>query len=579
MTSPGELPEHALCLEQSDCGAFQRAKQASRRQAQVRFPESLSHSKISEFHCIDCPNWKRQLPNTFVSSARSVDPWTRPFLRLFFSSTFSETRNTTSLFSEDFVNTSAEIRNTDIWSKSDQAFWRARTHLPSRLQWPYQQARVRQLYWSSPIGLCPLFDHHSTPAFLVILSTVISKAFDCLHFTVLSLLSTIIFLCPSAPNWPSDPLPDCVPWRYEKELAIFFFPQLVQSSLNQSHFSPGTSAPHGTFRWCTCQPPHCHRRAVRSGLLRVYGWYFQWVQDSLECSIPSFCPSPFLPVNSKEFQTIKCESGEFRLVSECTSVLSLFQPIFLTGPIRGNLVPTFTPIVPSPFMFHLAWLYGSSLMPLHGLPQLRTSPSEHLFLGVDHCIRSIVTHPSHGSPYDFGNHFIQKGKIHLYPNFRTVIQPRVWYSTHVSSFSSQVCKIIDRNVGPNDPEVVVDHVSDLSSAKHPILFLSFCSSRLTFFLKQEFWMIFFRADAILASSISKNLEVTITLSWARWFQVFHRIDHLHFFDPSLCLRGWIGTSTYLGVELNLSSNTKNVEGVDILSNWSSEIWSLCWSAM
>ena len=32
---------------------------------------------------------------------------------------------------------------------------------------------------------------------------------------------------------------------------------------------------------------------------------------------------------------------------------------------------------------------------------------------------------------------------------------------------------------------------------------AFCSSRLTFFLKQEFWMILFRADATLASSISK----------------------------------------------------------------------------
>ena len=50
-------------------------------------------------------------------------------------------------------------------------------------------------------------------------------------------------------------------------------------------------------------------------------------------------------------------------------------------------------------------------------------------------------------------------------------------------------------------KVVVNHVSYLSSSKKPILFLRVCSSRLTFFLKWEFWMILFRAEAILAPRI------------------------------------------------------------------------------
>ena len=54
-----------------------------------------------------------------------------------------------------------------------------------------------------------------------------------------------------------------------------------------------------------------------------------------------------------------------------------------------------------------------------------------------------------------------------------------------------------------NPEVVVDHVSDLSFSKKPISFWAFYSSRLTFFSKWEFWMILFKAEAILVSSISK----------------------------------------------------------------------------
>ena len=51
----------------------------------------------------------------------------------------------------------------------------------------------------------------------------------------------------------------------------------------------------------------------------------------------------------------------------------------------------------------------------------------------------------------------------------------------------------------SDSKLVVDHEGDLSSLKKP----NFCSLRLTFFLKWEFWMILFKAEAILASSSSK----------------------------------------------------------------------------
>ena len=55
----------------------------------------------------------------------------------------------------------------------------------------------------------------------------------------------------------------------------------------------------------------------------------------------------------------------------------------------------------------------------------------------------------------------------------------------------------------SNSKIVVDHEGDLSSSQKPSSFWAFCSSRLTFFLKWEFWMILFRAEAIFASSISK----------------------------------------------------------------------------
>ena len=55
----------------------------------------------------------------------------------------------------------------------------------------------------------------------------------------------------------------------------------------------------------------------------------------------------------------------------------------------------------------------------------------------------------------------------------------------------------------SDLEVIVDQVSNLSTAKETVLLLGLLSSRLILLLKWELWMILFSADAILASSTSK----------------------------------------------------------------------------
>ena len=55
------------------------------------------------------------------------------------------------------------------------------------------------------------------------------------------------------------------------------------------------------------------------------------------------------------------------------------------------------------------------------------------------------------------------------------------------------------------------------------LFWASCSSRLTFFLNWELWMILFRAEAIFSSNISN-------------FGKFFPINHLHLFDPQHSIR-------------------------------------------
>ena len=53
----------------------------------------------------------------------------------------------------------------------------------------------------------------------------------------------------------------------------------------------------------------------------------------------------------------------------------------------------------------------------------------------------------------------------------------------LKSNSKQVGIILDGIIGSSDPEVLVDQASDLFSAKETVLFLDYCSSRLTLLLK------------------------------------------------------------------------------------------------
>ena len=107
----------------------------------------------------------------------------------------------------------------------------------------------------------------------------------------------------------------------------------------------------------------------------------------------------------------------------------------------------------------------------------------------------------------------------------------------------------------NDPEVIVDQVSDLSSTKETVLFLGFfCSSRLTFLLNWELWMILFSAETILASSSSKfGIEYTASITK---ILIIHWINQLHFFDPLHRFRRKLWTSTYLGLEPYLPTSKR-----------------------
>ena len=82
-------------------------------------------------------------------------------------------------------------------------------------------------------------------------------------------------------------------------------------------------------------------------------------------------------------------------------------------------------------------------------------------------------------------------------------------------------------------------------------FSAFCSSRLTFFLKWKFWMIFFKEEAIFASSISQFGK---SLNWARGVWFIHWIDHFHFFETQQSIRGQIGTNSFLNFESYLPTS-------------------------
>ena len=87
----------------------------------------------------------------------------------------------------------------------------------------------------------------------------------------------------------------------------------------------------------------------------------------------------------------------------------------------------------------------------------------------------------------------------------------------------------------SDSKVVVNYVSDLSSSKKLILFLSF---------------LFLQTDLLFEVGILDGFVQwrSTSRNWSRGFEFIHLIDHLHFFDPLHSLRGKIGTRTRLGFE-------------------------------
>ena len=128
----------------------------------------------------------------------------------------------------------------------------------------------------------------------------------------------------------------------------------------------------------------------------------------------------------------------------------------------------------------------------------------------------------------------------------------------------------------SDSKVVVNHVSDLSSSKKPILFLGFLFLQSDLLFELEFWMILFKAEATLASSISKvgnlstaivrddfnsSTESTITTS------LIHNIESEGKSDQELT---WV---------LNLIFQNIDDDGVVNLSNGNSDICGLCCPAI
>ena len=103
-------------------------------------------------------------------------------------------------------------------------------------------------------------------------------------------------------------------------------------------------------------------------------------------------------------------------------------------------------------------------------------------------------------------------------------------------------------------------------------FWAFCSSRLTFFLNWEFWMILFRAEAIFASSTSK---------FGKFVPETDRED-FNSFNESTSSTSLIHNIASDGKSeqvitwfLNRIFQTKNDWGLKNLSNCSSEICCLC----
>ena len=122
--------------------------------------------------------------------------------------------------------------------------------------------------------------------------------------------------------------------------------------------------------------------------------------------------------------------------------------------------------------------------------------------------------------------------------------------------SEQVGVVFDRIMGPSDPELFVDQVGILSTAKETI--------RLSGPFVPPDWFSFWNGNygwfcsmlkTILASSTSKFEHWNTTCRWRR-SQFIHWIKQLHFFDPLHCFRRKLWTSTNLGLESYLPASKK-----------------------
>ena len=104
-------------------------------------------------------------------------------------------------------------------------------------------------------------------------------------------------------------------------------------------------------------------------------------------------------------------------------------------------------------------------------------------------------------------------------------------------------------------------------------FWAFLSSKLTFFLKWEFWMILFKSRTNLRVQHFKIGNIlSSNCSWGLRF--IQWTDHLHFFDPEHSFRWKIRTSSNLSF-LNSNFHTKNDCGWGNLSNCGSDSCYLC----
>ena len=158
--------------------------------------------------------------------------------------------------------------------------------------------------------------------------------FTAFHFSVLPLLSTIIFLCPSAPKlaqWSATWL--CLRKMFDMVVNLRHrFVDLLFSTMSAGFFEfgqlfLGTSIPDNTDHWSISPPLHClHIKHCRP--------FFTCTDDCVRGPRTfgvfslTFFPSLFFPVYGR------------------AQNFSFIHPVFLTSPVRGDLIPDASSIVP-----------------------------------------------------------------------------------------------------------------------------------------------------------------------------------------------------------------------------------------